>query len=163
MEPLYPWFHREMVHRKGHEPERQRLPCVKGAVSRTSWLRDCCRPLGGVHRKGLVCICSIGADRGFARSSPREQGSPGALHLHYSSPILPLYQSKREGNCPLFFIGTPKGTRTPDLLVRSQSLYPTELSAHNAFSQALQYDSTFLSKMQVLFTQIIKNFLYFPG
>ena len=27
-------------------------------------------------------------------------------------------------------IGTPKGTRTPDLLIRSQSLYPTELSAH---------------------------------
>ena len=26
--------------------------------------------------------------------------------------------------------GTPKGTRTPDLLIRSQSLYPTELSAH---------------------------------
>ena len=27
------------------------------------------------------------------------------------------------------FFGTPEGTRTPDLLVRSQSLYPTELPA----------------------------------
>ena len=27
-------------------------------------------------------------------------------------------------------LGTPKGTRTPDLLVRSQSLYPAELSTH---------------------------------
>ena len=28
--------------------------------------------------------------------------------------------------------GTPEGTRTPDLLIRSQSLYPTELLAHVA-------------------------------
>lgn len=27
-------------------------------------------------------------------------------------------------------LGTPEGTRTPDLLIRSQSLYPTELLAH---------------------------------
>ena len=31
--------------------------------------------------------------------------------------------------CFLFF-GTLEGTRTPDLLIRSQSLYPTELPAH---------------------------------
>ena len=37
----------------------------------------------------------------------------------------------------LFFFGTPKGTRTPDLLIRSQSLYPTELSAHSAFLKRL--------------------------
>ena len=29
--------------------------------------------------------------------------------------------------------GTPEGTRTPDLLIRSQSLYPTELLARNTF------------------------------
>ena len=29
-----------------------------------------------------------------------------------------------------FFFGAPEGTRTPDLLVRSQSLYPAELLAH---------------------------------
>ncbi len=34
----------------------------------------------------------------------------------------------------VFLNGTPKGTRTPDLLIRSQSLYPTELSAHSAQS-----------------------------
>ena len=28
------------------------------------------------------------------------------------------------------FSGAPEGTRTPDLLVRSQSLYPAELRAH---------------------------------
>ena len=35
------------------------------------------------------------------------------------------------------FSGTPEGTRTPDLLVRSQSLYPTELPAHTTLSSAL--------------------------
>ena len=29
-------------------------------------------------------------------------------------------------------LGTPEGTRTPDLLVRSQTLYPTELLARFA-------------------------------
>ncbi len=28
------------------------------------------------------------------------------------------------------YFGAPGGTRTPDLLVRSQSLYPAELRAH---------------------------------
>ena len=32
--------------------------------------------------------------------------------------------------------GTPEGTRTPDLLIRSQSLYPTELPAHT-FAECL--------------------------
>ena len=30
----------------------------------------------------------------------------------------------------LFLFGAPEGTRTPDLLVRSQTLYPAELPAH---------------------------------
>ena len=29
-------------------------------------------------------------------------------------------------------LGTPGGTRTPDLAVRSRALYPAELQAHNA-------------------------------
>ena len=35
------------------------------------------------------------------------------------------------GNC---FYGALKGTRTPDLLIRSQTLYPAELSAHTFFN-----------------------------
>ena len=53
--------------------------------------------------------------------------------------------------------GTPEGTRTPDLLVRSQSLYPTELPAHTALSSALQYNSTRAWKLQALFA---KNFRF---
>ena len=41
---------------------------------------------------------------------------------------------KRNNLCPVdkccFFSGALEGTRTPDLLVRSQSLYPAELPAH---------------------------------
>ena len=36
----------------------------------------------------------------------------------------------------VFIFGTAKGTRTPDLLIRSQSLYPTELLPHGAFLSA---------------------------
>ena len=36
------------------------------------------------------------------------------------------------------FCGTAKGTRTPDLLIRSQSLYPTELSPHTSALTALE-------------------------
>ena len=50
--------------------------------------------------------------------------------------LVPLFRvpltakNKREQKLSLIF-GTPEGTRTPDLLVRSQSLYPTELPAQN--------------------------------
>ena len=49
------------------------------------------------------------------------------------------------------FFGTLEGTRTPDLLIRSQSLYPTELPAHTALTQVPAYNSTDNFKMQVLF------------
>ena len=44
-----------------------------------------------------------------------------------------VHKAKKKAQNPedsVLFPGTPKGTRTPDLLIRSQSLYPTELSAH---------------------------------
>ena len=50
--------------------------------------------------------------------------------------------------CPAF--GTPEGTRTPDLLIRSQSLYPTELLAH-----------TFAERLDIVAqgNRIVKQFL----
>ena len=57
--------------------------------------------------------------------------------------------------------GTPKGTRTPDLLIRSQSLYPTELSAHRHFTQVPKYNNTTFSKLQVLFSKIFIFQIYF--
>ena len=46
--------------------------------------------------------------------------------------------------------GTPEGTRTPDLLVRSQSLYPTELPAHTALLEP-QYNNTAGCDLQAFF------------
>ena len=54
--------------------------------------------------------------------------------------------------CPVF--GTPEGTRTPDLLIRSQSLYPTELLAH-----------TFAQRLDIIAQRpgIVKRFLIIFG
>ena len=48
--------------------------------------------------------------------------------------------------------GTPEGIRTPDLLVRSQTLYPTELLAHIAYPLGLlKHNNTSPGKMQAKF------------
>ena len=49
-----------------------------------------------------------------------------------------LKSTKKARNLTIlgFFLGTLEGTRTPDLLIRSQSLYPTELPAHTTLSSA---------------------------
>ena len=39
-------------------------------------------------------------------------------------------QKPRKQLVYVVFVGALQGTRTPDLLVRSQSLYPAELHAH---------------------------------
>ncbi len=39
--------------------------------------------------------------------------------------------------------GAPGGTRTPDLLVRSQTLYPTELRAHSKTLHSKQFTKVF--------------------
>ena len=83
----------------------------------------------------------------FYCSSPRNKNNPN-----------PFSTKNRFG---LFFSGTPEGTRTPDLLIRSQSLYPTELLAHTHFSQMPEYSTTSLKKMQVLFS-LFPTFLSSP-
>ncbi len=50
-----------------------------------------------------------------------------------SGVLIPFFASntiKRHKQTLVPFFGTPEGIRTPDLLVRSQTLYPTELPAH---------------------------------
>ena len=42
------------------------------------------------------------------------------------------------------FVGALQGTRTPDLLVRSQSLYPAELATH-CFIQLYYYITSILT------------------
>ena len=57
--------------------------------------------------------------QGIPRSSPRDQHATGMLDL-----IVRVQRKLGEVN------GTPGGTRTPDLLLRRQLLYPAELLAH---------------------------------
>ena len=53
------------------------------------------------------------------------------LLLPCSNPFLFHHKTKTEHTkSVLCFRGTPEGIRTPDLLVRSQTLYPAELPAH---------------------------------
>ena len=77
------------------------------------------------RQKGLVNQCSHQCLHWC------QQQSTGLLHLNGSSPkkdltnqiVLSTHQQRS-------FSGTPEGTRTPDLLLRRQLLYPTELLAH---------------------------------
>lgn len=60
---------------------------------------------------------------------------------------------------PIGAFGTPEGIRTPDLLVRSQTLYPTELRAHirtKAYNKALSA-LTVYHKRTALSTLICNN------
>lgn len=75
------------------------------------------------NRRVPICIFSPigGENRGSHRHA-------ALLWVRVPFPI------KNTGSKKLCFLlpvsGTPEGTRTPDLLIRSQSLYPTELPAH---------------------------------
>ena len=55
------------------------------------------------------------------------------------------------------YSGAPQGTRTPDLLVRSQTLYPAELAAHSCHRQLI-YNITFILVCQYLFYKKMKLF-----
>ena len=57
-------------------------------------------------------------------------------------------------------LGAPEGTRTPDLLIRSQTLYPAELPAHIllAFSpENVFYYSAHRPESQAFFSKNSKN------
>lgn len=54
------------------------------------------------------------------------------------------------------FFGALEGTRTPDLLVRSQSLYPAELQAH-LFFNSLVIIGSFWEKVKGFAKKIEKN------
>ena len=57
------------------------------------------------------------------------------------------------------FFGTAEGIRTPDLLVRSQSLYPTELQPHTVTSIPLEqlhyYSTPDLKKQEEIYNLLV--------
>ncbi len=56
-----------------------------------------------------------------------------------------------------FFIGAPQRIRIPDLLIRSQTLYPAELAAH--INNDNYYITKFYKMQEVIFNFLI--FIYF--
>ena len=55
------------------------------------------------------------------------------------------------------YAGAPEGTRTPDLLVRSQSLYPAELWAHFLLRTVVLTTIVIISHL----LQLVKRFFEF--
>ena len=55
------------------------------------------------------------------------------------------------------YAGAPEGTRTPDLLVRSQSLYPAELRAHFLLRTVVLTTIAIISHL----LQLVKRFFEF--
>ena len=60
------------------------------------------------------------------------------------------HAASRENRMRSTFFGALGGTRTPDLLIRSQTLYPAELQTHLAHLslRVLKYNNTPREKMQ---------------
>ena len=74
--------------------------------------------------------------------------------------VPPAYKKNGEHQKMFSIFGTPEGTRTPDLLIRSQSLYPTELPAHTTHSLALRYNNMTALQCQGIFANYFKLFYF---
>ena len=97
------------------------------ADTRMGYLRCCCLANFNPHPSGMRLETRGTFPR--PKNSPPDCFYPPCGRAGLSSP----FRCKKKSRYPkwdICFSGTPKGTRTPDLLIRSQSLYPTELSAH---------------------------------
>ena len=66
-------------------------------------------------------------------------------------------KEKPEHECVLVFLGAMEGTRTPGLLIRSQSLYPAELPTHTFRSE----HDVFYHSVAGLSTDFLKYFRSF--
>ena len=83
---------------------------------------------------------------------------PDTFLPRFARPSFRVPKTKKERTPEGVRSGTPEGTRTPDLLIRSQSLYPTELPAH-VQSRLPAYINTAIRKCQALFFKFLKIFL----
>ena len=85
---------------------------------------------------GTLCGCrGQQSCPGVLTPQPRKSGLFTALFSYADTPNpAALFSAKKHRGkaFALLRCGAPGGTRTPDLLVRSQTLYPAELLAHSA-------------------------------
>ena len=75
-----------------------------------------------------------------------------------------LLRTQKEKHHPVgwcFLFGAPQGTRTPDLLIRSQALYPAELGAHIAASATHRIIPSFCEFVNRKIEKSEKNFIKF--
>ena len=126
--------------------------------------------------------CSHGLQNKKARKSfdpqlPRQtfpDGDPRALNNSPPGCCLPRLRlgravrvpsthkkRKTRTHCVLVFLGAMEGTRTPGLLIRSQSLYPAELPTHTLRARNMMYYSTGSELCQHFFAIIF--LLFFRG
>ena len=68
------------------------------------------------------------------------------------------YKTKKTTYHSVSGLGAPEETRTPDLLIRSQTLYPAELPARNVY-----YNTIHSPKCQAFFQKKFLRFLLLPG
>ena len=119
-----------------------------------------------VKKQGGNCLQYNDAERDSfhqgAAPSNRHQQRSSAPHL-----IIRIIRHIKKSRCPNGHLdfGTPKGTRTPDLLIRSQSLYPTELSAHVRSTRLaiIAYDFKKCKHYFAFFSKIFKNGVLFKS
>ena len=88
--------------------------------------------------------------------APREN-SPQDCFLIPRLRVPSLYKIKKGNTNVLPFYGALEGTRTPDLLVRSQSLYPAELPAHKWYLNTTNIIYHFFLKKASVFLKIIEK------
>ena len=73
-------------------------------------------------------------------------------------------QKQGQGKSLVLVFGAPGGTRTRDLLIRSQALYPAELRAHKRLSfKPPKYHITFGRELQLIFCGSCFSFLKLSG
>ena len=98
-----------------------RVPCLQGNKKKKSNHENVISLLLA-RRKGLDGLCPS-LLRNTRLCSPSARGFDSLVFK-----VTKKEEQPRKRDFSSF--GAPEGTRTPDLLVRSQTLYPTELPAH---------------------------------
>ena len=89
---------------------------------------------------------------------PRSERLRAPLSAHSPSSLFRraflIKQTGYPTGYPVCF-GAPEETRTPDLLIRSQTLYPAELPAHVRSLERKIYNTILFKKKQVFFEKLI--------
>ena len=139
------------VNKKGNLPF-SKLPWCAGRDSSSCGYRISLRPLGGAWllrplRRKMLPVSAAGGGR-ILCPQPTVARSSLFRSLRESK-----YKNKKATYHSVSCLGAPEETRTPDLLIRSQTLYPAELPARNVY-----YNTIRSPKCQAFFQ---KKFLLF--